>query len=85
MPLLLLGDGVLGVEGVYAEVAEGGAEEVLLGGVLQEVRLQGRGGHLGRGEERRGGRRWRGTRRRGEEGEEGEERGTCSYIWMALV
>ena len=45
VPLLLLGDGVLGVEGVYAEVAEGGAEEVLLGGVLQEVRLQGRGGH----------------------------------------
>jgi hypothetical protein len=36
-----LGERVLGVQRVHAQVAEGGAEEVLLGAVLEQGGLQG--------------------------------------------
>jgi hypothetical protein len=37
---------MLGVQHVNAEMAEGGPEEVLLGGVFEQGTLEGRGGHL---------------------------------------
>ena len=39
-------EGVLGVQHVNTEMAEGSPEEVLLGGVFEQGTLEGRGGHL---------------------------------------
>ena len=44
--LLILCNRVLRVERVYAQVAEGGTEEVVLGAVLAEGALKGTGGYL---------------------------------------